>query len=41
MARINYAPEFKRKLIKLHLEDGSTLTSLSEEYWIVNTFAYN
>ena len=34
MARINYEPEFKRKLIKLHLEDGRTLTSLSEEYRI-------
>ncbi len=34
MARINYEPEFKRKLIKVHLEDGRTLTSLSEEYRI-------
>ncbi len=34
MARIKYEPEFKRKLIKLHLEDGRTLTSLSEEYRI-------
>lgn len=34
MARINYEPEFKRKLIKLHLEDGRTLTSLSKEYRI-------
>lgn len=34
MAKINYEPEFKRKLIKLHLEDGRTLTSLSEEYRI-------
>lgn len=25
MARINYEPEFKRKLIQLHLEDGRTL----------------
>lgn len=34
MARTNYEPEFKRKLIRLHLEDGRTLSSLSEEYRI-------
>lgn len=34
MARINYKPEFERKLIKLYIEYGRTLTSLSEKYII-------
>lgn len=28
----NYEEDFKRKLIHLHLEDGRSLKSLSEEY---------
>lgn len=32
MARLKYEPEFKDKLIRLHLEDGRSLGSLSQEY---------
>ena len=28
----NYEPEFKRKIVRLHLEEGRTIKSLSEEY---------
>lgn len=28
----NYEDEFKKKIIKLHLEEGRTLKSISEEY---------
>lgn len=27
-----YEPEFKQKILRLHLEEGRTLKSLSEEY---------
>jgi transposase len=28
----NYEPEFKQKIVRLHLEEGRTIKSLSEEY---------
>jgi len=28
----NYEPEFKKKLVRLHLEEGRTLKSISDEY---------
>ena len=28
----HYEPEFKQKIVRLHLEEGRTLKSLSEEY---------
>ena len=28
----NYKPEFKNKIINLHLEEGRTLKSLQDEY---------
>ena len=30
----NYNEEYKRKIVKLHLEDGRTIRSLCEEYGI-------
>jgi len=30
----NYEPEFKNKLVRLHLEEGRTLKSLQEEYGV-------
>lgn len=30
----NYEPEFKNKMIHLHLEDGRTIKSLQEEYGV-------
>ena len=30
----NYEPEFKKKIVRLHLEEGRTLRSLAEEYGI-------
>lgn len=32
-----YEPEFKKKLVKLHLEEGRTLQSLAEEYGVVRS----
>ena len=32
MSHQHYGPEFKRKLVRLHLEEGRTLQSLSAEY---------
>lgn len=32
MSKLHYEPEFKNKIIRLHLEDGRTLGSLSQEY---------
>jgi transposase len=29
-----YEPEFKKKIIRLHLEDGRTLKGLAEEYGV-------
>lgn len=28
----NYQPEFKKKIVRLHLEEGRTLKGLTEEY---------
>lgn len=30
----NYEPEFKNKIIRLHLEEGRTYKSISEEYGV-------
>ena len=30
----NYEPEFKKRIIRLHLEEGRSLKSLAEEYHI-------
>ena len=30
----NYKPEFKKKIVRLHLEEGRTLRGLAEEYGI-------
>lgn len=30
----NYEPEFKKKIVRLHLEEGRTLKGLAEEYGI-------
>ncbi len=30
----HYEPEFKKKLVRLHLEDGRSLKSLAEEYGV-------
>ena len=30
----HYEPEFKHKMVRLHLEDGRTLKSLAEEYGV-------
>ncbi len=30
----NYGTEFKKKIVRLHLEEGRTIRSLSEEYTI-------
>ena len=30
----NYQPEFKKKIVHLHLEEGSTLKGLAEEYGV-------
>ena len=29
-----YEPEFKKKIVRLHLEEGRTLKSLAEEYGV-------
>ena len=30
----NYQPEFKKKIVRLHLEEGRTLKGLAEEYGV-------
>ena len=30
----NYEPEFKKKIVRLHLEEGHTLKGLQEEYGV-------
>ena len=30
----NYEPEFKKKIVRLHLEEGRTLKGLDEEYGV-------
>ena len=32
MSAKRYEPEFKQKILKLHLEDGRTISSLNDEY---------
>lgn len=34
MSHQHYEPEFKKKLVRLHLEEGHTLQSLSAEYGV-------
>lgn len=34
MTKRKYEPEFKNKLLRLHLEEGRTLLSLSDEYGV-------
>ena len=34
MSHQHYEPEFKKKLVRLHLEEGRTLQSLSVEYGV-------
>ena len=34
MSQQHYEPEFKKKLVRLHLEEGRTLKSLSAEYGV-------
>ena len=34
MSQQHYEPEFKKKLVRLHLEEGRTLQSLSAEYGV-------
>ena len=34
MSHQHYEPEFKKKLVRLHLEEGRTLQSLSVEYCV-------
>jgi transposase len=34
MPKQKYEPEFKERIIRLHLEEGRTLSSLSEEYGV-------
>ena len=33
----HYEPEFKKKLVRLHLEEGRTLQSLSAEYGVAKS----
>ena len=33
----NYTPEFKKKIIRLHLEEGRTIKSLMTEYGVSKT----
>ena len=37
----NYNDEFKRKVVKLHLEEGRTIRSLAQEYEISKASASN
>ena len=30
----NYTPEFKKKIIRLHLEEGRTIKSITTEYGV-------
>lgn len=32
--RKNYEPETKKQIVRLHLEQGRTIKSLSEDYWV-------
>lgn len=37
MSQQHYEPEFKKKLVRLHLEEGRTLKSLSAEYGVAKS----
>ena len=37
MSQQHYEPEFKKKLVHLHLEEGRTLQSLSAEYGVAKS----
>jgi len=37
MMHHHFAPEFKKRIINLHIEEGHTLTSLSEEFKVSKT----
>ena len=37
MSQQHYEPEFKKKLVRLHLEEGRTLQSLSAEYGVAKS----
>ena len=37
MSHQHYEPEFKKKLVRLHLEEGRTLQSLSAEYGVAKS----
>ena len=37
MSQQHYEPEFKKKLVRLHLEEGCTLQSLSAEYGVAKS----
>ena len=37
MSQQHYEPEFKKKLVRLHLEEGHTLQSLSAEYGVAKS----
>ena len=32
--KLHYEPEFKKKIVRLHLEEGRTLKALAEEYGV-------
>lgn len=41
MSKTNYAPELKEKVIRLHLEEGRTIKSLTQEYHLgIGTLNY-
>ena len=37
MSQQHYEPEFKKKLVRLHLEEGRTLQSLPAEYGVAKS----
>ena len=37
MSQQHYKPEFKKKLVRLHLEEGRTIQSLSAEYGVAKS----
>ena len=37
----NYEPEFKKKIVRLHLEERSSLKDLAEEYGVSKVSIYN
>ena len=41
MSQKHYEPEYKKKVVKLHLEEGRTLKSLTQEYKIAKSTITN